>query len=95
MRAVPLSPCSSADSSGEPARITSKGIGQLIAYGIKKVFGLRAEVEIRKYNSGMPNIEDAEFGVIPQRVGRDLCDGVVADVEFLEVRQLVQPRDGG
>ena len=46
--------------SGEPSRITSKGIEQLKTYGIKKVFDLRADVEIKKYDTATPEIEGVE-----------------------------------
>ena len=47
--------------SGEPSRITSKGIEQLKTYGIRIVFDLRADVEIKKYNTATPEIEGVEF----------------------------------
>ncbi|KAM5536562.1 hypothetical protein V8D89_009839 [Ganoderma adspersum] len=47
--------------SGEPSRITPKGIGQLEAYAITNGFDLRAEVEMKRHNSGTPTVEGVEF----------------------------------
>ncbi|KAI0748774.1 protein-tyrosine phosphatase-like protein [Daedaleopsis nitida] len=37
--------------SGEPSRITPQGVEQLRALGIRKIFDLRADVEVAKYGS--------------------------------------------
>ncbi|KAA1469502.1 hypothetical protein DENSPDRAFT_835137 [Dentipellis sp. KUC8613] len=51
--------------SGEPTRLTAKGSEQLRALGIRKVFDLRSEAEIKKYKSPTPEIEGVEFVRIP------------------------------
>ncbi|KAI0934933.1 hypothetical protein AcV5_006617 [Taiwanofungus camphoratus] len=47
--------------SGDPSRITERGVKQLHELGIRKVFDLRADVEIAKYNSANLGIEGVEF----------------------------------
>ena len=47
--------------SGEPTRISPKGIEQLKALGIKKIFDLRADIEIAKYKTATPEIEGVEI----------------------------------
>lgn len=51
--------------SGEPTRITPAGIDQLRAFGIKKVFDLRAEAEIAKYKTPNAEIEGVDFVRVP------------------------------
>ncbi|RPD71396.1 hypothetical protein L226DRAFT_468697 [Lentinus tigrinus ALCF2SS1-7] len=46
--------------SGEPTRITPLGIEQLRALGVKKIFDLRADIEIAKYKTATPEIEGVE-----------------------------------
>ena len=47
--------------SGEPSRISPRGIEQLRALGIKAVCDLRADREITKYGTATPAIEGVEF----------------------------------
>ena len=47
--------------SGEPTRISPKGIEQLKSLGIKKIFDLRADIEIAKYKTATPEIEGVEI----------------------------------
>ncbi|KAH9910789.1 protein-tyrosine phosphatase-like protein [Epithele typhae] len=47
--------------SGDPSRISPAGAAQLRALGVKKIFDLRAQVEIESYQSATPRIEGVEF----------------------------------
>jgi len=47
--------------SGEPSRVTPSGAEALRALGIKKVFDLRADVEIAKYKTANAGIEGVQF----------------------------------
>ncbi|KZT09151.1 uncharacterized protein LAESUDRAFT_540086 [Laetiporus sulphureus 93-53] len=51
--------------SGEPSRITSRGVDSLRVLGVRKVFDLRADVEISKYNTPNAAIEGVEFVRVP------------------------------
>ncbi|KAI0748779.1 protein-tyrosine phosphatase-like protein [Daedaleopsis nitida] len=46
--------------SGEPTRISSRGVEQLRALGVSKVFDLRADFEITEYKTATPVIEGVE-----------------------------------
>lgn len=47
--------------SGEPTRIADSGKQQLRALGIRKIFDLRADVEIKTYQSETPDIEGIDI----------------------------------
>jgi hypothetical protein len=51
--------------SAELSHITDTGKDQLRAFGIKKVFDLRSDYEIAKFDSPVPNIEGVEFVRVP------------------------------
>ncbi|KAI0708050.1 protein-tyrosine phosphatase-like protein [Earliella scabrosa] len=51
--------------SAEPSRITEKGIEQLKALGIRKVFDLRVEDEIARYGTAMRDVEGVQFVRVP------------------------------
>ncbi|KAI0690921.1 protein-tyrosine phosphatase-like protein [Cerioporus squamosus] len=46
--------------SGEPTRITPRGVEQLKALGISKIFDLRADVEIAKYGTATPALDGVD-----------------------------------
>jgi hypothetical protein len=66
--------------SGEPTRVTEKGKEALKALGIRKVFDLRSDREIAKYQLPQTEIEGIEF----ERCGVD--EQVWYDPISLEVR---------
>ncbi|KAJ7686059.1 protein-tyrosine phosphatase-like protein [Mycena rosella] len=45
----------------DPSRITAKGKGQLLAFGVRRVFDFRADDEIVSYKSTAPDIPGVEF----------------------------------
>ncbi|KAH9841651.1 protein-tyrosine phosphatase-like protein [Rhodofomes roseus] len=47
--------------SGEPSRVSPSGVDAFRALGIKKVFDLRADVEIAKFKTANPGIEGVQF----------------------------------
>ncbi len=47
--------------SGEPSRITLKGVEQLHALGIRKIFDLRSEIEVAKYGSVPEKLGDVDI----------------------------------
>ena len=49
--------------SGEPSHITPKGVEQLQALGIRKIFDLRSEIELAKYGSAAGKVAGLEGGV--------------------------------
>ncbi len=46
--------------SGEPTRITARGVEQLKALGITTIFDLRADIEIAKYSTATPAIDGVQ-----------------------------------
>ncbi|KAJ3856401.1 protein-tyrosine phosphatase-like protein [Lentinula lateritia] len=51
--------------SAEVASITDEGKEQVRRLGIKKVFDLRSDTEIQKYNAPLPTIEDVDLLRVP------------------------------
>ncbi|KAF8663464.1 hypothetical protein AX16_001034 [Volvariella volvacea WC 439] len=51
--------------SAELSAITEEGKNQLRSLGIKRVFDLRSDTEIQKYNSPLPQIEGVEVTHVP------------------------------
>lgn len=55
--------------SGETTRITDSGKQQLHALGIRKIFDLRTDIELKTYKSETPDIEGIDIVKTPLQVG--------------------------
>ncbi|EED82325.1 predicted protein [Postia placenta Mad-698-R] len=71
--------------SGEPSRITQKGMEQFQTLGIRKVFDLRADAEIAKYRTPDVKIEGVEFVIVSRMLKRS-CTHVRAAIVVLDRR---------
>jgi hypothetical protein len=67
--------------SAELSHITDTGKAQLRALGIKKVFDLRSDYEISKFDTPVPSVEGVEFVRVPSFTKPDAYED--ANIEAL------------
>jgi len=79
--------------SAELSRITNTGKDQLRALGIKKVFDLRSDYEIAKFETPVPSVEGVEFIRVPPVMKAEAFE--TAKIDALRVFFLLPGRDCG